>query len=272
MRVPPDFGSLREINLGSIEAHPVKMNPMKAQLYHRPIAQGFYSLCKITVMTVIVNILLVACQLNETTNNPVASHKGISSFCQAIIPGLVTIEKTDIFTQAQDPPVDPQEKAQNEISSYRKVVVIVFFSFVLLFLFRDFFIFIIWAISSHNSKLQKSNMLALENLVRSHKKRVLFRAHRRRIHSKWNTFKLTFWGRNIICVLFSIIAWIVMFVIFLHQAHPYSDLTPLWKAIAYAPVVILLGYIIQRVIKGANDIMHHANKSNYEKHALGLDN
>ncbi|GAT64107.1 hypothetical protein [Paludibacter jiangxiensis] len=245
---------------------------MKVQLHHRSIAQGFYSLCKIIVLTVMVNILLIACQLNVIPGNPVTSDKQISSFGLSIISGLVTIEKTDIFTQAQDPPVDPQEKTQTEINSYRKVVVIVFFSFVLLFLFRDFFIFIIWAISSHNSKLQKSNMLALENLVRSHKKRVLFRAHRRRIHSKWNTFKLTYWGRNIICILFSIIAWIVMFVIFVHQAHPYSDLTPLWKAIAYAPIVIVLGYIIQKVIKGANDIMHHANKSNYEKHALGLDN
>lgn len=114
-------------------------------------------------------------------------------------------------------------------------------------------------------------MLALENLVRSHKKRVLFRAHRRRIHSKWNTFKLTFWGRNIICISFSIVAWIILFVVFLNQANPNSDLTPLWKALAYAPIVVLLGFIIQKIIKGASDVMHHANKSNYEKQALGLE-
>jgi hypothetical protein len=113
-------------------------------------------------------------------------------------------------------------------------------------------------------------MIASIKSKKSQKKRVLFRAHRRRIRSQWNAFKLTFWGRNIICTSFSIIVWIVMFIVFLNQAHPNSDLTPLWKAVAYAPIVILLGYIIQRVIKGAIDVMHHANKSNYEKQALEL--
>ncbi|MDP4202080.1 MAG: hypothetical protein Q8861_05250, partial [Bacteroidota bacterium] len=133
--------------MDSIELYPITLSLMKAQFYHRSLAQGIYNLCKIIAMTVMVIFLLVACQLNETPVNPGACDKGISSFCQAIIPALVTIEKTDVFTQAQDPPLDPKEKAQNEINSYRKVVVIVFFSFVLLFLFRDFFIFIIWAIS-----------------------------------------------------------------------------------------------------------------------------
>jgi hypothetical protein len=110
--------------------------------------------------------------------------------------------------------------------------------------------------------------------VKSHRvlsKRALFKARRHKLHTQWNAFKRTYWGRNIICITFSVISWGIMLITFSHQAHPSTDLTPLWKSVAYAPVAILLGYIVQRIIKGASDVMHHTKKRNYEKEALGLD-
>jgi hypothetical protein len=114
-------------------------------------------------------------------------------------------------------------------------------------------------------------MIASEKSHRVLSRRALIKARRHKIHSQWITFKRTYWGRNIICITFSIISWGIMLITFTHQAHPNSDLTPLWKSVAYAPVAILLGYIIQRIIKGAADIMHHTRKRNFEKEALGLD-
>jgi|GEM_PF-4460969 len=114
-------------------------------------------------------------------------------------------------------------------------------------------------------------MIASEKSQRVSSKRALFKARRHKIHSQWIAFKRTYWGRNIICIAFSVISWVVMLITFSHQAHTSADLTPLWKSLAYAPVAILLGYVIQRIIKGASDVMHHTRKRNYEKEALGLE-
>jgi uncharacterized membrane protein YcjF (UPF0283 family) len=114
-------------------------------------------------------------------------------------------------------------------------------------------------------------MIASEKSHKVLSKKALFKARRHKMQAQWNTFKRTYWGRNIICISLSVISWGIMLITFTHQAHPTSDLTPLWKSLAYAPVAILLGYIIQRIIKGASDVMRHTKKRNFEKEALGLD-
>jgi hypothetical protein len=147
----------------------------------------------------------------------------------------------------------PSASPSHSTSSGNGIVFAIFISIVLLFVLRDFFLLLLWGITSKHNRLQKQAE-ALEALIRNRKKRLVLRAYRHRSHSRWNRMRCRYCGRNIICIAASSSGILVLYLASLKHGDPTEAFI---TTLIYLPLIVLTAYILQRIIKGAQHEIHH---------------